>query len=194
MVPVMAFDRQHSVELCPVHSGLPVLYCGGRHNGLEDMVGVDILVGMEEAHAHILLLVVASVLVPLKLQATPHSMSHSTPIALDALHYPKQAMTEMKHRPALVWGHKGHCEGEQGYSVNQCVQKTQPGKHETTWSRCLACWSQRSQVRAEPRCVTQPLGSRLELYRHSDRMEEERTQTGEQRVPTGKHSLQPLRV
>lgn len=77
MVAVVGFDRQHSVELCPVHSGLPVLYCGSRHDGLENMVGVDVLVGMEEAHSHVLLLVIAGISVPLKLQGNPHSMSQA---------------------------------------------------------------------------------------------------------------------
>lgn len=77
MVAVVGLNRQHSVKLCPVHPGFPVVYCGGRHDGLENMVGVDVLVGVKEAHAHVLLLVIAGISVPLKLQATPHSMSQA---------------------------------------------------------------------------------------------------------------------
>ena len=70
MVLVMGFDRHNRVELCPVYPGFPVFLGGGGHDRPKDVVGVDVLVGVEEAHAHVLLLVVAGILVPLKLQAT----------------------------------------------------------------------------------------------------------------------------
>ena len=68
MVLVLARHRHNCVELRPVYPRLSVLASGGRHDGLEDMVGVDVLVGVEEAHAQVLLLIIAGVLVPLKLQ------------------------------------------------------------------------------------------------------------------------------
>ncbi len=56
------------MELSPVHPRLPVVHCRRRHNRLEDVVRVDVLVGVEEAHADVLLLVVARILVPFQLQ------------------------------------------------------------------------------------------------------------------------------
>ena len=68
MVLVLAPHRHNGVELRPVDPGFPVLDCGSRHDGLEDMVGVDVLMGVEEAHAQVLLLIIAGILVPLELQ------------------------------------------------------------------------------------------------------------------------------
>ena len=68
MVLVLAANRHNGVELCPVYPGFSVNDCGGRHDGLEDMIGVDVLVGVEEAHTQVLLLIIAGILVPLKLQ------------------------------------------------------------------------------------------------------------------------------
>ena len=68
MVFVLAPHRHNGVELRPVYPRLSVFDSGGRHDGLEDVVGVDVLVGVEEAHAHVLLLIIAGVLVPLELQ------------------------------------------------------------------------------------------------------------------------------
>ena len=72
MVFILAPHRHNGVELGPVNPGLPVFHCGGGHNGLEDVVGEDVLVGVEEAHTQILLLIVAGVLVPLYLQDMSH--------------------------------------------------------------------------------------------------------------------------
>jgi hypothetical protein len=56
------------MEVHPIHTRLPVVHCGGRHDGLKDMVGVDVLMSVEEAHAYVFLLVVPSILVPFQLQ------------------------------------------------------------------------------------------------------------------------------
>lgn len=56
------------MEVYPIHTRLPVVHCGGRHNGLKDMVWVDVLMSVEETHAYVFLLVVPRIFVPLQLQ------------------------------------------------------------------------------------------------------------------------------
>ena len=70
------------MEGCPVYSGLPVVHCGSRHNWLEDMVGVDVVVGVEESHAQVLLLVRACILVSLQLRRTALVQHKSVCVAL----------------------------------------------------------------------------------------------------------------
>jgi hypothetical protein len=56
------------MEVYPIHTRLPVAHCGRRHDRLKDMVWVDVLMSVEEAHAYVFLLVIPSILVPLQLQ------------------------------------------------------------------------------------------------------------------------------
>ena len=56
------------MEVHPVHTRLPVVHRGGRHDRLKDMVWVDVLMSVEEAQAYVFLLVVPGILVPLQLQ------------------------------------------------------------------------------------------------------------------------------
>ena len=68
MVSAQRLHRHSGMKACPVHSGLSVCGCWCRHNRLEDVVGLNVLVCVKEAHADVLLLVIASILVALQLQ------------------------------------------------------------------------------------------------------------------------------
>ena len=68
MVSAQRLNRHGGMKACPVYSGFSVCGCRRRHNRLEDVVGLNVLVRVEEAHADVLLLVVAGVLVALQLQ------------------------------------------------------------------------------------------------------------------------------
>lgn len=68
MVGIVLMHWSDAVKLRPVHPGLSVVRSRGRNCGLEDVVGLDVVVGVEEAHADVLLLVISSILVTLQLQ------------------------------------------------------------------------------------------------------------------------------
>lgn len=67
VVLVLLRHREDGMEFGPVYSRLPVLKRGACHHRLEDMIGFDVAVCVEEAQLEILLLVITGILVSLQL-------------------------------------------------------------------------------------------------------------------------------